>query len=127
MKKILAIVIAVSGLTAATSANASAKSIDTKNNSVITTETNGHSVTQAFNKKGNLIYTIERYSTDNLAKNIIDVVRQNYGNYFITSMEKVEQGNDTPVFIVHAQDKTSLKTFRVVNGEVELVQDFVKG
>ena len=126
MKKTSAFLITVTMLTAFTVNKASAKSFDTKN-TIVTTELNGHQVTQAFNKKGNLIYTIERFSTDNLAKNIIDAVRQNYGIFFITSMEKIKQGNDTAVFIVHAQDKNSLKTFRVLNGEVELIQDFVKG
>ena len=84
-------------------------------------------ITSVFNQKGKFIYSISRYSADNLPKDIFDVVRKNYGQFYIAGMEKVEQRNSNDVYIVHLEDNTSIKTLRVSNGETELVQDFVKG
>jgi hypothetical protein len=41
----------------------------------------GRESTSAYDKKGNWVYTIQRYSTDNLDKSIIDKVRTVYNNY----------------------------------------------
>ena len=94
---------------------------------IVNSQVDGHAVATAYDKKGNWVYTIERYSTDNLAKNVMDAVKENFGNYFIRSIEKVEQRGEQTVFVVHAEDSISMKTLKIVNGEVELVQDFVKG
>ncbi len=94
---------------------------------IVNSQADGHAVTTAYDKKGKWVYTIEHYATDNLAKNIMDIVKEDYGNLFITSMEKIQQRNSATVFLVHAEDGTTMKTFRVANGEVDLVQGFVKG
>ena len=126
-KKIFSIALGLAAMTATTASFAAEAKTNALINSTVTAETDGHSVTKAFNKNGKWIYTIERYSTDNLAKNIIDAVKQNFGNYFIRSMEKVEERGEEIFFVVHAEDSISMKTLKVVNDEVELVQDFVKG
>ncbi len=98
-----------------------------ENVTIVYADVDGHAVTTAMDKSGNVIYRIKRYTSDNLAKNVMDVVARRYGNFYITSMEEVQQPGSETVFIVHAEDATSLKTFRVADGDAELVQDFVKG
>lgn len=86
----------------------------------------GHQVSAAYNKKGNRIYSIVRYTPDNLAKNIVDIVKGTYDKYFITSMEKIEEPNVKPVFIVHLTNANSVKTVRVTEDGTELLQNFRK-
>ena len=88
----------------------------------------GHNVTSAYDKKGNWVYTIKLYPSENLAKDIIDVVKDGYDSkgYFITMMEKVDQPGDKSVYVVHMQNNNEYKTLRVSNNEVELVHEFQK-
>ena len=86
----------------------------------------GHQVSAAYSKKGNRIYAIVRYSSDNLEKGIVDIVKTGYDKYFITSMEKVEEPNLKPVYIVHLTNANSIKTVRVSEGGIELLHSFKK-
>lgn len=92
----------------------------------ITVEGNKKSV---FNQKGKLVYSVQRITSDNLPKNIVDVVREAYGQYYISGMEKVEQRGVAPVYFVHMEDHTTIKTVQV-NGwtnETQMVTDLTKG
>ena len=95
---------------------------------IVQAQVNSHKVTSVYDKKGNWVYTIKRYPTESLAKNIIDIVKNNYDDngYFISTMEQIDQPGTKSVFIVHMENSNSFKTLRVTNGEVELVQDFQK-
>ena len=86
-----------------------------------------HEITTAYSKKGKLVYAITRYTSDNLDKNIIEKIKTAYNNYTVTGIEKVEQPGFDVVYVVHLENETSLKTVRISNDEIELVQDFVKG
>lgn len=91
----------------------------------ITVEGNKKSV---FNHKGKLVYSIQRITADNLPKNIVDVVKEAFGQYYISGMEKVEQPGIPPVYFVHMEDRTTIKTVQV-NGwtnETQLVTDLTK-
>ena len=87
----------------------------------------GHRSTAAYDKNGKWIYTIRRYTADNLDRNIVDIVKDSYYYYYITGIERVEQRGSDAVYLVHLEDKNTLKTVRITNGDTELVQDFVKG
>jgi len=42
-----------------------------------------------YDKKGNWLYTIERHGAASLLKNVMDIVKDSYYDYFISGMEKV--------------------------------------
>jgi hypothetical protein len=86
-----------------------------------------HNVTVAYDKKGNWLYTLKFYPTENLAKNIIEEVKRNYDNYYITNMEEVTEPAFPSVFIVHMENDKSFKTLRVVKNDVELIKDVKRG
>lgn len=94
---------------------------------IVQSRIDGHNITSAYDKKGNWVYTIKLYPTENLSLNIINIVKGSFDNYFITTMEKVDQPGNESVYIVHMENSDSFKTLRVVNNEVELVQNFQKG
>jgi len=86
----------------------------------------GRESTTAYNKKGHWLYTIQRYSIDNLDKNIIDKVRSVYDNYGVTSIQKIEQPGMDAVYVVHLENTKSIKLVRLTRDDMELVQDFNK-
>jgi len=86
----------------------------------------GRESTTAYNKKGHWLYTIQRYSTDNLDKNIIDKVRIVYDNYGVTSIQKIEQPGMDAVYVVHLENTKSIKLVRLTRDDMELVQGFNK-
>ena len=86
----------------------------------------GRKVNATYNKKGNRVYSIVRYTTADLDKNIVDVVKYDYNEYFITSMEKIQQPGFDDVYLVHLVNPTSIKTVRVNGDETELIQDLKK-
>ncbi|MEO8860630.1 MAG: hypothetical protein ABI358_04360 [Ginsengibacter sp.] len=98
-----------------------------KEGMILQSKVEDHSITSAYDRKGNWTYTIKLYPTESLAGNIVKIVNDHYSNYFITKMEKVDQPGQATVFVVHMQNDDSFKTLRVVNKDVELVQDFKKG
>jgi hypothetical protein len=90
-------------------------------------EIDGNKVTSAYDKNGDWLYTIERHTAVSLLKDIMDIVKDSYSNYSITGMEKVDRPGHNTVYVVHIEDRNSIKTLRVRNGEVELMQDFQRG
>lgn len=86
----------------------------------------GNEVSSAYNKKGNRVYTIVRYTVDGLDKDVLETVKGIYAKCFITSMEKVSQPGFDPVFIVHLLNGNSLKTVKVIGDNTMLLQDLSK-
>lgn len=88
----------------------------------------GRNVTSAYNKNGKWIYTIENYPSVSLPKNIIDIVQNGYNSrgYFITTIDKIKQQGIKPVYLVRLQNNDTYKTLRVVNNDVEVIEDLQK-
>ena len=87
----------------------------------------GHESITAYSKKGKWIYTINRYSPDNLDVNIVNKIKTVYDKYSINGIQKIEQPGMETVYVAYLEDATSLKTIRIANDEMELVQEFSKG
>lgn len=98
-----------------------------KDGSIVHSVVNGNAVTSAYDKKGNLVYTIERHTAVNLLKNVMDIVKESHYDYYISGMEKVDIPGFNTVYIVHIEDQKTIKTLRVSNGEVQVMQDFERG
>ena len=98
----------------------------TNNGFMATSVVDGRKVDVAYNKKGNWRYAVVRYSFDNLDKSIIDIVKNEYNKYFITSMEKVEQKGFEPVYIVHLTDASSIKTIKITGESTEVIESLKK-
>lgn len=126
-KQLFTIMLAVSGMLAASASYASGdKSAASLKGYTVHSIVDGRESTTAYDKKGNWVYTIQRYSLDNLDKSIIDKVHNVYGDYGVTGIQKIEQPGSATVYIVNIENKTSLKTVKLVNDDVELMQNFKK-
>src|ERR1022692_1221181 len=80
---------------------------------IVESTINDHRVTAAYNSKGNWKYTITYYATDNLDKYVMRRVRDNYENYYISGMDKIEQPGNSDVFLVYISNHDSFKTVEV--------------
>ena len=128
MKKYLAQtalgLIALLTVTSSFAAGKSADKITTLDKGSIVREGNK---TTAFNKNGKWVYTIERISSDNLPADVMNVVIKDFGYYYISGMEKVQQPGAEPAYIVHMQNNTTIKTVQVSGDEATLTEDYIKG
>ncbi len=91
---------------------------------IVSADSTGNKITSACNKKGNWVYTIERYAADNLVKDIVDNVKDSYEDYAVAGMEKIDQSGYNTFFMLHFETNSSFKTVRVRNDDVELIHDF---
>jgi hypothetical protein len=124
-KQLLAIALTLCVLFSASVAYAADKKIADKNYTVHSV-VDGYKTVSAFNTKGKMIYSIQYYPAASLAKNIMDVVRNNFGNCYISGMEKINQPGQNEVWVVHMENASSVKTVYVSNGEVSIANDFSK-
>jgi hypothetical protein len=123
--RILAIALTISVVLSASATYANDKNATDKNYTVHSV-VDGYKVVSAFDKKGKIIYSIQYYPANSLAKNIMDVVSRSFGNYYFSGMEKINQPGQEEVFVVHIENVNSMKTVLVYNNEAELVNDFSK-
>lgn len=79
----------------------------------------------AYNKKGQWQYTLSFYDENKLSPAVRKLVKSSYYDFAISRVIEVEQDNKT-IFVVYLEDATSLKTARVCNGEMEIVEDYKK-
>jgi hypothetical protein len=126
-KQILSIVLAAATMLIVTNSYASGNESESSKGSIVHSVVDGRATTTAFDKKGKWIYTIEKYSLDNLDKNIIDRVQSVYYNYGVTGIEKIDQRGMNTVYVVHLENAKSIKLVRLTDDDIEVVQDLVKG
>lgn len=126
-KQIFTLVIAIAAIFTTTTVSAAEnKTITAKEGYTVSSVIDGRTSTIAFDKKGNWVYTVQQYNPASLDKRIMDKATDGYHNYGITSMQKIEQPGIDAVYIVRLENAKSLKTVRISNDEVELVQDYIK-
>src|SRR5687767_2892082 len=70
-----------------------------------------------YNPKGRWIGNLRCYFEDKLPRDIRHLVKSHYYDYNIFYVQEVTVGNAT-VYLVKIEDKTSLKTIRVQDGEM---------
>lgn len=88
-------------------------------------EENGIKTKVFYDHKGNKTGTIKSYFEDKLAANIRHLVKSVYYDYSIYFVQEVTVGNVT-AYLVKIEDKVSLKTIRVVDGEMDVYEALTK-
>jgi hypothetical protein len=78
----------------------------------------------AYDKKGNLVYTVETYSEEKMPKDLRHIVKSTYYDYSINLVQEIERPNDQLVYIIHLIGKTELIDLRVCDGEMEELRRF---
>ena len=78
-----------------------------------------------YDRKGRWIGNIRFYTEDKLPRDIRHLVKSHYYDFNIYYVQEVTVGNAT-VYLVKIEDKTSLKTIRVQDGEMPEAEAFTK-
>jgi hypothetical protein len=87
---------------------------------------NGYGNRAFYDKKGHWQYSLLFYGEDKLPRDIRATVKSQYFDLAITLVEEV-QTNDGMVYIVHLEDKATIKIVKVnKEGEMETMQDLIK-
>jgi len=78
-----------------------------------------------YDRKGRLVASVKSYSEDNLPKEVRHLVKSNYYDYNIFHVQEVTAGNKT-AYLVKIEDKTSIKTIRVTDNQMDEYMAFNK-
>lgn len=79
-----------------------------------------------YDKKGHWNHTIRYYGENMLPKDVRQIVKSTFYDFNIFGVTEVTVGNKT-AHLVNIEDKTSWKTVKVVDGEMEVMQEYTKG
>lgn len=78
-----------------------------------------------YDRKGRWVGNLRGYMEDKLPPNIRHLVKSTYYDYSINYVQEVTVGTNT-VYLVKIEDKTSFKTIRVQDGEMDEMEAFKK-
>jgi hypothetical protein len=75
-----------------------------------------------YNKKGSRLATFCYYNEQQLPADVRRLIKSTFYDFNIVQVTEVSVAGKT-AYLVNIQDKTSLKTIKVVNDEMEIMQD----
>ncbi len=78
-----------------------------------------------FDKKGSWINTIKNYDESRLDKQIADAVKTAFLGFSIVHVTEIKMGKRL-IYLVKIEDRKMLKTVRVINGEIDLYEAYIK-
>ncbi|MGZ5220749.1 MAG: hypothetical protein ACXWV6_07715 [Chitinophagaceae bacterium] len=78
-----------------------------------------------YNRKGTWVANLRCYFEDKLPRHVRHIVKSHYYDFNIYYVQEVTVGNET-VYLVKIEDKTSLKTIKVQDGEMTETEAFNK-
>ncbi|MCW3117475.1 MAG: hypothetical protein JWM28_1557 [Chitinophagaceae bacterium] len=79
-----------------------------------------------YDLKGRWTGTIHTYNEDKLPKDIRKLVRSIYYDYSIFQVNEVIVGEKT-AYLVRIEDAATFKTIRIIDGEMDVYEDYTKG
>ena len=78
-----------------------------------------------YNKKGNYEFMLRYYKEEKLPREIRHLVKSSYYDFNIYLVTEAHR-NGKIAYVVQMEDKTSLKTIKIVDGEMETMEEYVK-
>jgi hypothetical protein len=78
-----------------------------------------------YNTKGNYEFMIRHYYEEKLPREVRHLVKSNYYDFSIYHVTEVSR-NDKIAYVLKLEDKTSWKTIKVVDGEMEVTEGYLK-
>lgn len=76
-----------------------------------------------YNRNGNNVAMIRYYTEDKLPNEVRHPVKSTYYDFNIFLVTEVTVGNKI-AYLVKIKDKTCTKTIRVMNGEMDVIEEF---
>ena len=78
-----------------------------------------------YDKKGNLLHSILDYDEKKLPKDVRATVKRTYYDASIMGVNEIHI-EDKVIYLVYIKDETTLKTLRICDGEMEVINSFEK-
>ena len=79
-----------------------------------------------YDNKGNWVSTIKNYDELHIDSRIADAVRTTFLGYSIVHVTEIKKGKIL-VYLVKIENKSLLKTIRMIDGEMDVYEAYVKG
>jgi hypothetical protein len=92
---------------------------------VVCFKNNGTRTSIFYTKNGQVYCTINYYNEEKLPSGVRHVVKSNFYDFNITFVTEVNK-NDVTSYLVRIEDKTNIKTVKVIGGEWEVMEEYVK-
>ena len=93
---------------------------------VVCFKNNGTRTSVFYTRNGLVHCTINYYNEDKLPASVRHLVKSNFYDFNITFVIEVNK-NDVTSYLVRIEDKTRIKTVKVIDGEWEMMEEMVKG
>ncbi|MGC4038317.1 MAG: hypothetical protein QM764_20305 [Chitinophagaceae bacterium] len=103
-----------------------AKWYEMKNGLIAKFDENGKAIKAFYDRNGRWFYTIATYGESKLPVDVRKQVKSVYYDYTIDVVIEVNV-DDKTAYLVKMEDEKTLKTIRVVDGEMDVYEDYLKG
>jgi len=82
-----------------------------------------------YDVKGHWAGSVKNYTEEKLATNIRHIVKSKYYDYSIFYVDELEtyESGGVPTYIIHLEDKNSIKLVRLCDGEMDTWKEYKKG
>lgn len=80
-----------------------------------------------YSKSGNFLYTIRQFDEAQMPRDVRRIVKSRYFDYTITLVEEIERPFKPLAYYIHMEDATTIVNVQVSDGEIETVEDYIKG
>jgi hypothetical protein len=80
-----------------------------------------------YNKMGDFLYTIRQYDEKQMPRDVRRLVKSRYFDHTITLVEEIERPSRPLSYYIHLEDATTLINVQVTDGDLEVMEDFIKG
>lgn len=82
-----------------------------------------------YDVKGHWTGSVKNYTEEKLAANIRHIVKSKYYDYSIFYVDELEtnESGGVPTYIIHLEDKNSIKLVRLCDGEMDTWKEYKKG
>lgn len=98
---------------------------DAFENTLVNCKVNGIQNRITYSKKGSFVSNLRYYYQDSLPKDVRHLVRSTWYDYAIAYVVEVTYSEKT-AYVITLEDKTSWKKIKVVDGEMEVMEQFIK-
>ena len=80
-----------------------------------------------YSSRGDLNYVMKYYEEKQMARNIRAIVKSTYFDYKIYIVQEIETPGHPSIYILNLQGETDWKKVKLVQGEMEVMEEFKKG
>lgn len=98
---------------------------DASSSTLVSCKVDGVQNRITYDKRGNFVSNLRYYDQEGLPKDVRHQVRRTWYDYAIVYVVEVNYNQKT-AFVITLEDRSSWKKIKVVDGEMEVMEEFIK-